>query len=100
MTTWLENEERTFSQEIRHSKIIGIHTDKKFVWAFFLLLCLIASQLLAVNEIAECPYCQNPIELKIEAKEIPGAGWICENCGHFQSNLTYCTMCGNARYKK
>lgn len=100
MNTWLDDQERNFMQEARISKIKGIAMDTKFVWAMVLLIGLIANQLLSGMEIAECPYCQNPIELKTEAKEIPGWGWRCENCGNFQTGLSYCTMCGYPRYKK
>lgn len=45
----------------------------------------------------ECPCCQASIEIETEAKEIPGAGWVCDGCGMFQCHGTRCVYCGRKR---
>lgn len=96
--TYLESEEKRVASEMKMSKMRGVEMDKRFVWAMILLVGLIANQLCGSQ--VHCPNCDGVIEIEVQAREIPGWGWRCDNCNNYQSGLSYCTMCGYPRYKK
>lgn len=47
-----------------------------------------------------CPSCSEIIPIQFEAKEIPGAGCECNNCGMFYCHGDRCPYCSWPRYKK
>ena len=94
--SWLEQEERAINLEIRE-KTRQDYSTKTMMWFFAFFFFILGCQMLQANVI-ECPYCASEIELENpKAREVPGAGWYCDNCGMFQCHGQKCVYCGGRR---
>lgn len=93
---WLEQEERSVKLEMRE-KTKQDYSTKTLLWFFAVVTLILGCQMLQANSI-ECPYCASEIELESpKAREVPGAGWYCDNCGFFQCHGQKCAHCGCKR---
>lgn len=95
--SWLESEEKLLNKEIKE-KLKNDFSTEKLIWFFVFVAIIFGCQLVQAEQSITCPYCQSDIELeKPKAREVPGAGWYCDNCGQFQCHGQKCAYCGCKR---
>ena len=107
MEFWKEEDEimkeRALSKVHPSKKRDKLIMTKLYFFSVMLLLTLWYHKGHANEMSFTCPCCEAEIFLEvqpIEAKEIPGAGWECDNCKMFQCHGNRCAYCGAARKKK
>ncbi len=90
---WLEQEEKIIQKE-QKEKFMKDYSTKKMLLVFAFIAIIFGSQALQSYESIECPCCSHLIELEApKARECPGAGWYCDNCGMFQCHGQRCAYC-------
>jgi hypothetical protein len=106
--TWLYDEELRIQKECNLRQSIKDQVDLRVVFftAVFFLILLVDYALAYEPQVVQCQKCDtlmimfDPASLVPEAKEVPYAGWYCDNCGTFQCHGDRCVSCGCSRYKK
>lgn len=95
--SWLEDEEKILNKEIKEKLKKDLST-KNLIWFFVFIGIIFGCQIAKASESIICPYCECNIELETpKAREVPGAGWYCDNCGQFQCHGKKCAYCGCKR---
>lgn len=95
---WLYNEQKSIESEASSGK-----THISPLWIFMAILAIsfsILNYCYSEEVAAPPPYIyENVLPGTPLAKECPGAGWYCDNCGKFQCHGTKCVYCGYPRKK-
>lgn len=105
---WLYEEELNIQRLSNMRKNVKDTLNPKavFLTALFLLIIIVDLAFCFEPQCVQCPRCcanlivVDPKTIGPEAKEVPYAGWYCDNCGTFQCHGDRCVSCGCSRYKK
>lgn len=89
--SWLDQEMKSIERLSR----LPLKNDWRLMQMAALIASLGALNLLHSTDV-QCPNCYEVIEVdvEIEAKRIPGAGYECDGCGMFYVHGKKCPWCG------
>lgn len=87
--SWIDNEVRSIERQTK----LPIKNDWRLAYLAALVSSLGILNLLHSSDI-QCPNCYEVIEVEVEAKHIPGAGYECDDCGMFYVHGKRCPYCG------
>lgn len=105
---WLYDEELLIQRQsnLRQQVKDTLNPKAVFLTAVFFFILIVDLAMSYEPQAVQCPTCNTLIividhtTLGPEAKEIPYAGWYCDNCGKFACHGDRCVWCGCRRHKK
>lgn len=99
--SWLQNEIFEIKVEKLRDRLPTDHKGDNImalkIFAFIVLICSMAYMNKTYGDTINCPHCSGYIEIETQAREVPGAGCYCDECGMFYCHGNKCPYCGFRR---